>query len=84
MYGLYQKITLPLFIKTVKQSLKYRITDIQTLDRIAILQLKEGIYEVPFVETNEEFRNRKSYLEGCFTDEVGFSGYDKMMEDNDA
>jgi len=83
LYGLYQKIALPLFIKTVKRALKYRITDIQTLERIAILQLKEGNYEVPFVETNEEFRNRESYLEGCFTDEVDLSGYDKMMENND-
>lgn len=83
LYGLYQKVALPLFIKTVKRALKYRITDIQTLERIAILQLKEGNYEVPFVETNEEFRNRESYLEGCFTDEVDLSQYDKMMEDND-
>lgn len=83
LYGLYQKITLPLFIKTIKRALKYRITDIQILERIAILQLKEGNYEIPFVETNEEFRNRESYLEGCFTDEVDLSGYDKMMEDDD-
>ena len=81
LYGLYQKIALPLFIKTIKRALKYRITDIQTLERIAILQLKEGNYEVPFVETNEELHNRESYLEGCFTDEVDLSGYDKMMED---
>jgi len=83
LYGLYQKIAFPLFIKTVRRALKYRITDIQTLERIAILQLKEGNYEVPFVETNEEFRNRESYLEGCFTDEVDLSQYDTMMEDND-
>jgi len=83
LYGLYQKITLPLFIKTIKRALKYRITDIQTLERIAILQLKEGNYKIPFVETNEEFRNRESYLEGCFTDEVDLSGYDKIMEDDD-
>ena len=83
LYGLYQKITLPLFNKTIKRALKYRITDIQTLERIAILQLKEGNYEVPFVETNEEFHNRESYLEGCFTDEVDLSQYDNMMEDND-
>ena len=83
LYGLYQKIALPLFIKTIKRALKYRITDIQTLERIAILQLKEGNYEVPFVETNEELHNRESYLEGCFTDEVDLSQYGNMMEDND-
>ena len=83
LYGLRQKVTLPLFIKTVKRALKYHITDIQTLERIAILQLKEGNYEVPFVETNEDFQDRASYLEGRLTDEVDLSGYDNMMEDGD-
>jgi len=83
LYGLYQKITLPLLIKTVKRALKYRITDIQTLERIAILQLKEGSYEAPSVEIQEDFQNRESYLEGRFTDEVDLSTYEKMMEDED-
>ncbi len=83
LYGLYQKITLPLFIKTIKRALKYRITEIETIERIAILQLNEGNYEVPFVETNGDFQNRASYLEGRHTDEVDLSGYDNMMEDED-
>jgi hypothetical protein len=83
LYSLCQKVTLPLFIKTVKRALKYHITDIQTLERIAILQLKEGNYELPFVETNEDFQDRASYLEGRLTDEVDLSGYDNMMEDED-
>ena len=83
LYGLYQKVALPLFIKTVKRALKYRINDIQTLEHIAILQLKEGNYEAPFVETNEDFQNRASYLEGRFTDEVDLSAYEKMMGDED-
>lgn len=83
LYALHQKLALPLFIKTVQRALKYRITDIQTLERIAILQLREGNYELPLVELNEEFRNRGSYLEGRLSDEVDLSGYDEMMEDED-
>ena len=83
LYGLYQKIALPLFIKTVKRALKYRITDIQTLERIAILQLQEGNYELPLVEIDRELESRESYLEGRFTDEVDLSTYEKMMEDED-
>jgi hypothetical protein len=83
LYGLYQKIALPLFIKTIKRALKYHITDIQTIERIAVLQLKEGNYELPFVETDGEFQKRESYLEGCSTDEADLSIYDKMMEDED-
>jgi len=83
LYGLSEKLALPLFIKTIKRSLKYRITDIQTLERIAILQLKEGNYELPHVEPNEEFRNRESYLEGRFSDEAHLGEYDEMMENED-
>ena len=78
-----QKITPPLFIKTIKRALKYRVTDIETLERIAILQMNEGNYTLPFVETDEEFRTRESYLEGYATNEVDLSGYDELMEDND-
>jgi hypothetical protein len=83
LYALHQKLALPLFMKTVQRALKYRITDIQTLERIAILQLKEGNYELPHVEPNEEFRNRESYLEGRFSDEVDLGEYDEKMEDED-
>ena len=81
LYAFHQKLSLPLFVKTVQRALKYRITDIQTLERIAILQLREGNYELPLVEPNGEFRNRKSYLEGRLSDEVDLSKYDDMMED---
>ncbi len=81
--ALQQKITPPLFIKTIKRALKYRVTDIETLERIAILQMNEGNYTLPFVETDEEFRTRESYLEGYATNEVDLSGYDELMEDND-
>ncbi|HEB32249.1 MAG TPA: hypothetical protein ENI15_15475 [Spirochaetes bacterium] len=83
LFGLYQKVALPLFIKTINRALKYHITDIQTIERIAILQLKEGNYELPFVETNEEFKKMESYLECCSTDEADLSIYDKMTEDED-
>jgi len=80
LYALHQKLALPLFVKTVRRALKYRITDLQTLERIAILQLKEGNYELPVVEPNEEFRNRESYLEGRFGDAVDLGEYDERME----
>lgn len=83
LYGLYQKIALPLFVKTVNRALKYRITDIQTLERIAILQLKEGSCEPLLFEIPEDFHNRASYREGQFSDEVDFSRYENMMRDED-
>ena len=83
LYGLYQKIALPLFIKTIKRALKYRITDILTIERIAILLMRDGNYEMPSVQIDQDFQQRESYLEGRFSDDVDLSIYDKMIEEDE-
>lgn len=82
-YGLHQKVALPVFVKTVQRALKYRITDLRTLQRIAVLQLQEGAYELPLVEPPEELQNRESYREGCYTDEGDLPVEDGESEDDD-
>ena len=79
-YGLYRKVAPGVFEKATQRALKYRITDIQTLERIAVLLLREGRYELPVVEVPAELRDRESYREGCDTDEVDLSEYDRMIE----
>ncbi len=83
LYALSQKITVDLLIKTVQRAHKYRITDLQILESIALLQLKEQNYVNPFVEIDEDFLDRESYLEGRFTEEVDLSIYDALMEEDD-
>ena len=83
MYGLHNKLAPSLFIRTVKRALKYRITDTKTIERIAMLLIKEGNYDVPSVEIDQKFRDRESYLDGRFSADVDLSVYDKMMEDDD-
>jgi len=80
---LHKKTALPLFIKAIKRALKYRITDIETIERIVILLMRNGNYEMPSVTIDEELQNREPCLEGRFTDEVDLSIYDKMTEDDD-
>jgi transposase len=83
LYGLHKKLAPSLFIRTVKRALKYRITDIKTIERIAMLLMKEGNYDVPSVEIDQKFRDRESYLDGRFAGDVDLSVYDKMMDDDD-
>ena len=83
LYALSQKITVELFIKTVKRAHTYRITDLQTVESIALLQLKEQNYVNPFVEIDEDFLDRESYLEGRFSEEVDLSIYDTLMEEDE-
>ncbi len=83
LYGLYRKVALPVFIKTVQRALKYRIMDIQTVERIAILQLRDGDIEVPIPEIDSEFQNRAAYLDGYIADEADLDLYDQFTEDGD-
>ncbi len=83
LYGLYKKMALPLLIKTIQRAQKYRIKDINTLERIAVLLIKEGNYDMPCAPIDSEFKNRKAYHEGRFAGHVDLSNYDKMIEDDD-
>ena len=91
LYWLYQKMSTPLFIKALTRALKYRVTDIETIERIAVLLMREGLVSDEYkyrnsaevVEIDENFQNRESYLEGRFSDEVDCSRYDKMMDEAD-
>ena len=73
----------PGFLKVIQRALKYRITDLQTLERIAIVQLQQGGYALPLVDPPGELENRESYREGCYTDEGDLSAYDRLSEDKD-
>jgi len=82
LYGLYRKIALEVFIKTVRRALKYRITDIKTVERIATLQLTAGNLNLPLPTIDKQLESRASYIEGCFADEVDLTVYDNITEDD--
>jgi hypothetical protein len=83
LYALYKKMALPLLIKTIKRAQKYRITDINTLENIAVLLIKEGHYDMPSASIDFEFKNRQAYQQGRFAGRVDLSDYDQMIEDDD-
>jgi len=83
LYNLQQKMALPLFVKTIDRALTYRITDLATLERIAVLLMRGENHELQFVEVDPSLKNRSSYLEGRFTDEVDFSYYEKILDNED-
>ena len=83
LYGLYRKIALEVFIKTVKRALTYRITDIKTVERIATLQLTAGSVQLPLPQIDQRLEKRGAYIEGCFADEVDLSVYDTIAGDED-
>ena len=80
--ALSQRMTLELFVKSVQRAYRYRITSLQTIERIALLHLAEGTAELPFAELDEAFRQRSAYQEGSLTDSPDLSIYQDQPEQN--
>ncbi len=80
LYALSKKLAQPLFIKTLQRALTYRNYNIETIEGMAIRQLKEGSYIMPPIIIDDNFKDRDSYLQGCVTDEVDFSVYDQLLD----
>lgn len=80
--ALSQKMTAELFLKTVQRASRYRITSLETLQRIALLYLQEGPGELPLAEVDESFRQRATYQEGSLTELPDLSLYHDPPEPN--
>lgn len=76
LYQLSLKLAPQLFIKTIQRALQYRIKSLETIERIALLQMKRNDGFVPFVDYNQEFINRDAYKEGSLSDDADLSEYD--------
>jgi transposase len=83
LFALYQKLALDVFIKSVKRALKYGITDINTVERISLLLIREGNYKSPVVEIVNELQERRQYIEGRLSDDVDLCAYDKLGIEDD-
>ncbi len=83
LYSLHKKTADSLFVKAIKRANKYRITDIETIERIIVLLMRDENYELPVIVVDEEFQKRESYLDGRFTDDVDMSVYDPPPEEED-
>ncbi|MCD4723056.1 MAG: helix-turn-helix domain-containing protein [Desulfobacula sp.] len=75
LYTLHKKTALSVFAQALKRALKYRIKNVDTIENIIRLLLKQSNYEMPLPEINEEFTKRPAYLESRFADEADLSIY---------
>ena len=76
LWSLSRKMTPELFLQTIERAAKYRITEIETIERIALLQMTQGIGPLPVADINEAFQEREAYREGFLTDPPDLSIYD--------
>jgi hypothetical protein len=70
----------------MERACRYRITSIETIERIAALLLREGT-ELPSVEIDDTFLEREAYQAGAVTDQPDLSIYenseDLLQDDNE-
>jgi hypothetical protein len=76
-----ERLTPALFLPVVERALRYGISDLATLERIARLSIHQGQMPLPGADVDESFEEREAYQQGRLTDAPDFSGYDQMLED---
>ena len=75
LWALSRRMSPELFVRSVRRAHRYRIQDLNTLERIAVLHLSEGLAALPSPPVDESFRERASYQEGSLTDAPDLSRY---------
>ena len=83
LFAVTRQMSSALFLTSIERALKYRITSIETIQRIARLYVHQAGETLPYVEVDESYRDRDAYQEGRLTDEPDFSPYEKLLEDTD-
>jgi transposase len=83
LFALSRKLTTELFLKTIQRAFQYQITDLETIDRIALLYLSEGLDTLPWAEVDEHFRDRPAYQDGALTEAPDLSIYDEGQGEDD-
>lgn len=70
-----QRWSSALFLRTIERAHRYQITSLETLERIALLQLDETALPEPLVDP--ELEKRPAYQQGSLTDTPDLSRYDE-------
>jgi transposase len=83
LFRLSEEMTSALFLRSVERALKYRITSLETIRRIAILQMSESLETLPFAEVDEGLEEREAYREGRLSEAPDLSIYDHLLETDD-
>jgi transposase len=83
LFALSRQLTATVFLETVRRALRYRITDLAVVERIAWLCTTQGQPWTPDVEVDDNYRQRPAYLEGRITDAPDLSIYDQLGQEDE-
>jgi transposase len=83
LFSLSEKLAPAIFVAALERALKYRISEIETIERIALLYLNADTREIPYANWGEDFESREAYQQGRMADPVDLSVYDWWEEEED-
>ena len=75
LWAFHQRCSTTLFLRTIERAHRYRITSLETLERIALLHLDDTALPDPAVDPDLE--KRPAYQEGSLTETPDLSRYDE-------
>jgi len=75
LWAFQQRWSTALFRRTIERAHRYRITSLETLERIALLHLDDTALPEPVVDPDLE--KRPAYQEGSLTETPDLSRYDQ-------
>jgi transposase len=84
LFALSRKVTSAVFVAALDRALRYRVVQLETLERIVWLCMSQGQQPLPYVATDESFREHPAYQEGFLTDEPDLSIYEDSTGCEDA
>ena len=70
-----RRMSLELLTQSLERARKYRITSLETVERIALLYLQQGIGQLPLAEVDDHLTQRPAYQEGSLTEPPDLSIY---------
>jgi hypothetical protein len=73
--ALSRKMSVALLTQSLERARKYRITSLETVERIAVLYLQQGDGPLPVAEVDAEFTQRQTYQDGSLTEPPDLSIY---------
>ena len=82
LYHLSKKMTGPLFLECIQRVLKYHISNIDSIEKIAGGFFKNDMYQAPEVSAKNDYENREEYQKGRFSKEADPDAYRKLMEED--
>jgi transposase len=73
--ALSRRMSVELLTQSLERARKYRITSLETVERIALLYLQQGTGQLPLAEVDAHLTQRPAYQEGSLTEPPDLSIY---------